>query len=305
MTNFINVKAAPVNPPSEKEAIHWLMGAYREAGFPRQRIISKSVDISHAPGWCIWMDEYDRINRGWAMRVTIKMWYWTIVWDYGVEFYDSWITKVPEKDGQRYEPRGSVVNIYKDRCDLPMPDIFSWQYSDFDRLEKAAQDMNDSEVVFIRADDYMTYAESFRKPRYFDEDGNPIKVIHAWAVPKKVFLSGLINHFNDAHYFMVKCPQGLNIYSCNYEYINYGVIDKRSMLKVTEPDFKKWDGKPSFGAEVCWGSSYDSLMDMWAPPDEPNPQDKAHVNTGFPDTQIMFAERPPKSVKFIRFKEYT
>jgi hypothetical protein len=298
---MFNVNATPVFVPSAKEAIHWLMAAYREAGFPRQRIVSVDFDVTEEPEDSI-LPDGDRIYRGWIMYLTVQMRYWTIRWSYGVEHYSSWVTVHPEKEGQRYQVMGSYLTIMGDTCSLPIPEVFKTQEGNFQELEVVAHLLNSSELVFIRAEDYMKSAETLRKPRYWDADGNPVKVIHAWAVPKLVYTSGLINQVNDAFYSIVECPHGMTAYSCDYKYVDYGVTGKPWMLEGEDPQFQVWDGvTPSFGANPHWWSSYDSPMDRWfgSAFDEPNPLDRARMNVSFPVIQIMFAERMPCSVTFV------
>jgi hypothetical protein len=283
---MFNVKATPGFAPTRNQSLKWVLAALHEAGFARPQISKVKFHT------------FDLWGKGFQLHLEVILRQGvTFIWDYEAEYYSRWSREnYPLQQGDlNYRVKESTCSMSGEYCELKHS-ILESVYEDFEKLETKAEELNSSEIIFIRAEDYMGNAETLYNPLYLDGAGNPVKVIHAWAVPLEVYKSGLVNLLNDSFYSVVECPEGLQPYSCNYAYIDAEVVGKSS--EGLEPHFQEWEGTASFGAGVHTYSSFDSSLDRWTGAHGDRPLDTGLLCLTYPKTQIMFADRPIKSVIF-------
>lgn len=283
---MFTVNATPGFVPTKAQALKWVLAALHEAGFARPQITKVKFHT------------FDLWGNGYQLHLELTLRHGVIfTWNYEVEYYSRWSTDAfPLQQGDlKYRVQESSCYVSGEYCSIKHP-ILESSYEDFEKLETKAEELNSSEVVFIRAEDYMKHAGTLYNPVYLDEVDNPVKVIHAWAVPLAVYKAGLVNLLNDSFYSVVKCPEGLQPYSCNYAYIDAEVVGKSS--EGLEPNFQEWEGTASFEAGVHTYSSFDSPLDLWIGAHGDRPLDTGLLCLTYPKTQIMFADRPIKSVIF-------
>lgn len=147
---------------------------------------------------------------------------------------DEWEEYLESLDNERqfgvFAPNSEMEKIKAKRKEIDEKNEYIQEV--WNRVRAECDALNQSqEVVFIRADNYMSIAQTLRKMNFYNNE-EYVKVIHAFPVK-----AGLLEEINKSHsveFKIVTPPEGYKVYSLNWDDANRFTRGLDCDLKIEE-----------------------------------------------------------------------